>query len=355
MGFVTDFDLVVRIAFWSGQIAIVATMAVVVSVLVMRWRFKVRQRQGANLLKAWRPIFAETAHMYSEDLLRDLPKLQRRDLEPLLREWNVVHDSLAGGATRGLNSLARHLGFDQVANRMIKRNRLQEKLLATATLGHLHDASAWESLADNFESNNTLLSLMSARALVEINPEKAVPLIIARIATRKDWPVGRIASLFMEAGPYIVRKPLITAISNAPPDEAAKLLRFLRVIPTADAAHLIRELLEKTGDNYIVAACLKVLDDPSELPLIRKLCSHSRWHIRMLAVKLLGRIGEEEDKRFIVSALEDREWWVRYRAAQALAQLPWVNPKRLKLIKSLQADRYARDILEQVMAEIRFS
>lgn len=355
MGFVTDFDLVVRIAFWSGQIAILATVAVVISVLVMRRRFKTRQKREAELIKAWRPVFAETAHMYSEDLLRDLPKLQRKDLEPLLREWNAVHDSLAGGATRGLNSLARHLGFNQVANRMIKRNRLQEKLLATATLGHLHDAPAWESLADNFESNNTLLSLMSARALVEIDPEKAVPLIIARLATRKDWPVGRIASLFVEAGPYIVRKPLITAISNAPPDEAAKLLGFLRVIPTLDAADLIRGLLEKTDNDYIVSACLKVLDDPSELPLIRKFCSHPRWHIRMLAVKLLGRIGEEDDIRLIVSSLEDREWWVRYRAAQALAQLPWVDPERLDQIRSRQNDRYAKDILEQVMAEIRFS
>jgi HEAT repeat protein len=71
----------------------------------------------------------------------------------------------------------------------------------------------------------------------------------------------------------------------------------------------------------------------------------------MLAAKALGRIGEQRDTEKLIQLLGDSQWWVRYRAAQALAKLPWINQESLERIQAEQTDRFAEDILEQVMAE----
>ena len=49
--------------------------------------------------------------------------------------------------------------------------------------------------------------------------------------------------------------------------------------------------------------------------------------------------------------LSDPQWWVRYRAAQAIVGLSPRNDQRLRDIHSTLSDRYARDILSQAIAE----
>ena len=49
--------------------------------------------------------------------------------------------------------------------------------------------------------------------------------------------------------------------------------------------------------------------------------------------------------------LADPQWWVRYRTAQALQHLLAGAEGRLAQVRDAQEDRYARDILTQVMAE----
>ena len=52
------------------------------------------------------------------------------------------------------------------------------------------------------------------------------------------------------------------------------------------------------------------------------------------------------------SLLDDKEWWVRYRAAQAIASLPFLGPNQLRQIRDRQTDRYAGDMLQQCFAEV---
>ena len=68
-----------------------------------------------------------------------------------------------------------------------------------------------------------------------------------------------------------------------------------------------------------------------------------------------GRIGEDEDEALLVPLLGDQEWWVRYRAAQALAHLPTMQAPRLRSIQASQTNPFARDILSHVMAEIELT
>ena len=62
-------------------------------------------------------------------------------------------------------------------------------------------------------------------------------------------------------------------------------------------------------------------------------------------------MGRRADQEKLAPLLADREWWVRYRAAQAIVGLSPRDDQRLRDIRSTLSDRYARDILTQAIAE----
>ena len=70
-----------------------------------------------------------------------------------------------------------------------------------------------------------------------------------------------------------------------------------------------------------------------------------------MAARTLGRIGEPRHVEMLTRMLSDRDWWVRYRAAQSLVGLPFLGPNALRRMRDTQEDRYAGDILEQALAE----
>jgi hypothetical protein len=49
--------------------------------------------------------------------------------------------------------------------------------------------------------------------------------------------------------------------------------------------------------------------------------------------------------------LRHQKYWIRLRAAEALAKLPTMTTSRLIAIHDVQRDRYARDILQEVIAQ----
>ncbi len=339
-----------RIALLSGQFALLATVLLLGYAFLLRASLTLRKHRHAAFLKIWRPVLAEAINGTGLDPA-SLPPLKRWNLEFFLHEWNVAHDSIRGTGEQRLNELARALGVDRRAWRMLDRHQIRHKLIATATLGHLGEARAWDRIAGLLDAGNSLLSLLAASALVQIDAKRALPLVIPHMTDREEWPPARVATILRRAGPDAVSEPLAAAILAATPEKANRLLRYLDTCHLAVADELTHRLLKYSDDDYIITALLRKLDDPRELPIVRRLIGHSRWHIRMLAAVALGRVGEPEDDAALINLLSDEAWWVRYRAAQTLANLPFMTVERLRSVQAAQADRYARDILDQVIAE----
>jgi HEAT repeat protein len=343
-------EAIVQAALLSGQFALLATAVLLGYAFVLRASLTLRNRRYAAFIEVWRPVLAEVVS--DGGLQREtLPALRRRDLEFFLHEWNITHDSIRGSAESRLNALARELGIDHKVWKMLDRHQVRHKLVATATLGHLGEVRAWDRLCSLVESSNTLLSLLAASALVQIDANRALPIVIPRMAEREDWPPARVATILRRAGPDAVSEPLAAAILEATPEKANRLLGYLDTCHLRVADELTHRLLKYSDDDYIITALLRTLDNPRELPIVRKLLGHERWHIRMLSAIALGRIGEAEDTGSLIELLSDQAWWVRYRAAQTLAHLPFMTIGQLREVQAAQGDRYARDILDQVIAE----
>ncbi|MGB3935795.1 MAG: HEAT repeat domain-containing protein, partial [Burkholderiales bacterium] len=102
----------------------------------------------------------------------------------------------------------------------------------------------------------------------------------------------------------------------------------------------------------VSAAALDALWHPEDADLARARLQHARWQVRLAAVKALGRFGTAADRSALERMLGDPSWWVRYRAAQALARLPGMDRAALGALRAAQQDPFAADVLGQVLSEM---
>lgn len=348
----TDFSLALRVALASSQAALVMSIVLVAWILVLRARLNAGRKRRAALINVWRPILADVA--LDPAARPQLPALARRDLPGFLREWNAMQDALTGGAKLGLNALVARVGCVERIRALLGDKRPARQSLATTALGHLHDREAWPALLSQLDSASHVLSLLAARALMQIDPGDALPAVLARISERPDWPAGRVAALLAQAGPDVVTGPLCTEIVRGPAERTVRLLPFIGSADQRRAADTIRRLLQTSEHEPVICECLRVAHDPSLLELVRQHLTHEQWFVRLLAVEALGRNGVAHDVPRIVELLDDSQWWVRYRAAQALVRFPQIGTAELERIRAGVTDRYARNILEHAHAERRF-
>ena len=347
LAFASSSEPIVRFVLWAMAVITVLTSLIFLQSIAIHILRLIGQRRSRAFLRTWRPLLAQGL---AEDL-SELPHIGVRDLLTFMSLWNHLSESVRGNARDRLNRLARRAGVDKAALRMLRARGVRKRSIAIAALGYLREKSAWGELGNILTSSNVYLSLAAARALVLIDERAAVPLLIPQIISRKDWAHVKIASILREASADAVSGPLAEACLHAPADASPRLIRYLDTVHYGAARAVVNTLLESSADEEVISACLQVLKDPDALGIVRKYTDHSCWFIRLQAASVLGRIGTEVDRQALVHLLSDRQWWVRYRAAQALAKMPFVSMDELKTLRNGHPDRFARDILSQVLAE----
>jgi len=167
-----------------------------------------------------------------------------------------------------------------------------------------------------------------------------------------------VAAILSELGADAITGPLIAAIetfagTGSARSGLARLLHLLEIAHMERAAPVLRRILREANDEQAIAASLSAVRDPRDLPLVRGLVTHAAWFVRVRAAQAVGRLGAPEDRGLLTQLLSDSHWWVRYRAAQALAALPSMTASELEKIRATLPDRFASDMLKQVMAEGR--
>jgi HEAT repeat protein len=234
---------------------------------------------------------------------------------------------------------------------------LRARLLAISTLGNLRDEAAWQALQGFAYHKDPHLSLTAARALLRINADAAVNLLVPLISTRKDWSLAKLANLFGEANPELIAQPLAEAALRADQMHAPRLIRLLNIARNKTTLSAVIDIISTCQDDETILACLSILEEfqePKTLPILRKFLDHENWRIRVRSTVALGMIATPEDEQRFIALLSDPQWWVRYRAAQALAHQPFINSYKLARIRSELTDVFAREALLQAMAEMRF-
>ncbi|MGH8629413.1 MAG: HEAT repeat domain-containing protein, partial [Burkholderiales bacterium] len=166
-----------------------------------------------------------------------------------------------------------------------------------------------------------------------------------------DWPVSRLQSILAEADPAVITPPLVAAVDVTATARLPRLLALLDCAQGRAAGRRILAVLKQATDDEVLVACLKSAHVPRERELLAGLTRHSSWQVRTQAARAFGLAAQPGDEKLLLSLLSDRVWWVRYRAAQALTRLAFLSREELLRLRSIVADRFGQNMLDQVMAE----
>lgn len=216
-------DPFIRAAVWAGVVSLAITVMLAVAIVVMRWRQARATRHWQRFADRWRPVLLEATLVEPGQL--DLPVLDRSDRLRFLRLWMYVHQTVRGAGRERLADLARSLGLDDTARRRLASLSRVGRLQAVLASGLLRDAAAWDRLLSLSRDRDPLLSVCAARALVRIDPARALPHLLPAVSRRFDWDPAMVVSLVAEArAPW--EAALCEALPRVPSHERPRALRL---------------------------------------------------------------------------------------------------------------------------------
>ena len=351
-------DPLLRFATITAAGAGVLIVLLLLAILLLRASRMLSKWRGRRFADHWRPLLARCAVAAPETF----PHLRRRDRFAFLALWNHYYELLRGESLQNLRVFAIGVNIRPFLQRKLHGFSVRGRLIAATTLGHLRAPAAMPELERLSRSRSAPLSFAAARALLEIDPVAHLPQLLLTIAARHDWPLSKIALALNDLGADHFSAPLANAAvqaarrSNTLPG-MPRLLHLMELAHNAQVMPAIDRLLRRADElgPRIIAPCLRLLNDPREAHWARKFATHGTWYVRVTAANALRRIGDIEDRERLMHMLCDEYWWVRYRAAQALATLPGVTLEELAQIGETHSDRFAADILHHVIAEARLS
>lgn len=340
-------DPIVTVAVWTAVAAVILSAAILAQTMASRVLLARKARREARFRDRWRAILLESV----DTVPAHLPTVKPPDWYTFLALWNQFQESLRGGGQHRLKAVAIRLRMDVAARQLLQGGSVSQRLMAIVTLGQLGDHDSWGTLARLSAGEHPVLSLAAARSLILIDAGRAIDALLPALITRTDWPVSRLQLILGEAEPARITPSLVAAVDVT---DAARLPRLLALLDCAQgraAAGKILEVLRRTTDDEVVVACLKSAHVPRERELLAGLTRHSSWQVRTQAARAFGMAAKAGDEKLLLSLLSDRVWWVRYRAAQALVRLPFLSREDLLRLRSKVADKFGKNMLDQVMAE----
>jgi hypothetical protein len=349
LGFAGASEPVVRAAWAVGAVSVALSVALVLQVIWLRRRLARRMRRREAVFVAWRPVLYEAIAGGSPAL----PPLAPADEDAFLLLWVRMQDSIRGAGLARLAALGEAVGAHALALRRIEGDDALGRALALRPRGYRGRGADWGVVLRWLDDPRAYLSLAAARALARIDPERATDEILRRLVARTDWPVPLFATVLEEASAPGLPAGLRARCAGLPAPALVRLLPLASIVDEPVVHAILEPLLDPGADPEVLAAALRHVRSAAHLAAVRRAARHERWSVRVQAAAALGRVGEPADRELLVSLLRDEEWWVRYRAAQALAARPFARPADIVALADVLGDRYARDIVEQALAEAR--
>ncbi len=320
-------------------------------VLVVRRKNIERDRKTADLKPRWQLLLTRAA----SGAEIELPPLAGEDKKIVFKIWYQAQQTLKETAAEELISVGRQLGFKKLAAELVENSsRLDDLLGAIGGLGILEAEEHEGKILEYFENENAILSLVAAGALLKINPEKHVPRIIKEMGCRDTWPEDRVAGMLAEINPQLIVDIFKKKLEDISPESSSRCIKILIRLAPAEAADVIEKLLKTNRGVEEVSVCLygaAELGHPRLLDLAKEYLEHDEFYVRLQATRAVGKLGGDEEKETIIKSLRDGNWWVRLRAAQALADLPGIDREELKRLSREHPDKFSRQIMNQVLQE----
>lgn len=323
LGFATTTEF----ALWPLLLAVAVffsgSLLCLITALVIRWQ-RLRNEHRDQLLRArWQQLcFAAM----TGTLPPELPELPRHDVRLFALLWLDCLDRFRGEHARmGLLHLARRVRLASSLYPLMRSRNTDDRLLALHCLGNLQDTRVLPLAQRLIDNRYSLLSLASARALIEIDPVNAVPLLLARL-DQPGWPLGRVVLLLQRARPSLVRAALSDALERETLPVCLRLLDVIDALAGSQLTPALDRMLARFPDQPAARAqVLRLTHDPAHRALAEAGLHDPDPAVRSAALTAFGQLGSLRDLPRLLPLLDDPVATCQAEAANTLISLPGMN------------------------------
>ncbi len=354
----TASDSLLQAIIWLCAALLFAVALAFVVLFALRIRNQKRQQQLQEQQQYWQQLLFSACDPNAK-LHFDPERLRQfKQSTPiflwLIQKWSLMHHYVRGDADDGLQQFADTLKLQtRIVEHMQTQHtrRLIACCLALGDMQHL-GSSAVIRLTELTEHNSSMVVLTALRALMRFDPKLALSLLLKNphyIAPE------RLVTILKECPPNLVTEATCATILQDNPQHAHYLLRVLKGLQVPVSKRFITTLLERFHDNNnIISMALSLLSSPELLPLVRDYTTYDNEGVRVQATSALARLAEPEDEARLWQLVCDASWWVRYRAAEGLFELPFLTVEQVLEKAEALDDNYAQTMLEQVATEVHY-
>lgn len=346
---------IVRLSLVVGAGALGATLAFLLTAFAIRGVLVRQVRRRKAVEAAWMPAMLRSMR----EETASAPPLRRRDWGIVLALWNRLTAGIEGEAVERLGAFARQAGLVDAGRALVRRGSSAELVLAATFLGRNRDVAGVKVLLRLTEEAPLSVRAEAARALVRIDPTSGVRAVAPMIARWGDCHAAVAVAILRDAPPHVVSEHVAAeALSAEDPGVQSRLVDVLASIKGPAGHEAARTLLDRRPASEVASRCLAVLREhrhPDDAPRVRPYLTHEASFVRVQAVAALARLQRAGDVWRIAGCLDDADWWVRNRAAQAVIKSAAIPLPLAELLAAIHPDRYARGALAQVLSERRLS
>lgn len=277
-------------------------------------------------------MVADTA-AYQQDL-NNLLNFRRRE-QILMRRLAIDLFHLIKGQERDrISHVLGLIGFREDCLVDLKRSSVRRRRLAAAALQIFADDECRDALIKALDDSDPQTRVAAADSLLVINALPELDILLEKLEVSIDTSSRDIRSLFRD----IARQHtgMLIRIARHNNLSLQKRLLIADCLAESGSYKVLPILLEYAtdGDPDLRATALRsltIMQHPASLSVIQKGLRDMHWQVRASAARAAGRIGFSEclsDLNFLV---DDRNWWVRFRACEALVRLGEDGIEILKL------------------------
>jgi hypothetical protein len=312
-------------------------LLLVLGLLLLRWLRWRNEPRLANFRRQWSAVLMECAMGDAQSAPR--PVLRPRERWLFMKLWLHCQMSLKGPSRNRLAALARNMGCQSTAMDKLASRYAAERLMA---------------IREHLMRGSQQTALHAARALLEIDAQQHAAEVVHTLLAREDLDFS-LASVLLKPFRSDLNLTMRHAAQQgfASGDSAAGLqwLHMARALSLQVPQELLATHLAQTHDIDLLIAAIRLMQGERGSQLLTPHASHDDWRVRAQVAQALGRIGQRDDVDLLVRMTTDAQWWVRYRATQALFRIPGLPPDRVQSLIEATGDRFALNMLDSVLSE----
>lgn len=349
-------SLLINIIFWLTVALIIFSLVLFAAVILLHLHNAWMKYRTRVFRRKWRPLLFQ----WMAGEITRLSSLRSRDANMMLDLWYKIRQHIDDSSAGKLNDFALELGLDDVVSRILQyrdpgaeNRKVWLQIQAIRVAQALNTPVTRVALLRAADSSNLLVNAEATCALVEINHENAELEVLSTLLRFHQW-APYIALKISKAGGAETLHLAGRQLDQLDDEQIRNLTSLIELSDDKSLLPFLTRRLEKTTDIDEQAALLRAvarLGGSSYKNHVLPYLEHPDAILRTTAATALGNIGTSADFHLLGPLLKDREWWVRYRSAQAFLKLRPMTENMLTDFLETLTDPFARDILRQAYAE----